>query len=82
MKQIAGFKLEAYAKSCIHQPAYHYLETKFDDEFNLFTTLAFKAAHYFLPSKLNNIKPTATEIESLHAFTFLDSTPVFDDLKL
>ena len=65
-----------------HVSTNQHIITKFDDEFNLFTTLAFKAAHYFLPSKLNNIKPTATEIESLHAFTFLDSTPVFDDLKL
>ena len=37
----------------MHQPAYHYLETKFYDELQS-TVLAFKAAHYYLPFKLNN----------------------------
>ena len=60
-------KLVAYANSCI-QPAY---QTKFDDELQS-TVLAFKAAHYFLPSELNDVKLIATDIESLCAFTFLD----------
>ena len=63
MKQIEAFKLVAYAKSCI-QPAYHYFQTKFDEE--LFLLLK----QLIVLSKLNDIKPTATNIESLCAFTF------------
>ena len=51
---------------------------KLDEEFQS-NVLVIKAACYVLPSKLNDIKPTATDNESLHAFTILDSTPVFDD---
>ena len=36
--------------------------------------LAFKAARYFVPSKLNELKPTATDIESLKLFPFFDAS--------
>ena len=66
MKQIAAFELVACAKSYI-QPAYHY----FDEELQ-----STEAAHYFLSSKLYGIKLTATDIESLHAFTKIRTTRV------
>jgi len=43
--------------------------------------LAFKAARYFSPSKVNEIKPTAADIDSLRAISFLDSTSTIDGLK-
>lgn len=47
-------QLVSYAKSCV-QPAYSYFQTKFDCDLKL----AFKAARYFLPSRVNEFKPTA-----------------------
>ena len=35
---------------------------------------AFKAARYFLPSKIDELKPTISDIDSLKSFPFLDST--------
>lgn len=69
----------AYAKSCV-QSAYSYFKTKFDSDLKP-TVLAFKAARYFLPSKLRDLKPTATYVDLLRAFTFLDLTSVIDGLK-
>ena len=54
--------------------------TKFDSDLKP-ALLAFKVTHYFSPPKLNELKPTAIDIDSLRAFTFLDSTPVIDGLK-
>ena len=34
--------------------------------------LAFKVARYFSPSQLNELKPTATDIDSLKLFPFID----------
>ena len=39
---------------------------------HLETLLAFKAAQYFSPSKLHELKPTANELDSLQAFPFFD----------
>ena len=64
MKQIAAFKLVAYAKSCI-QPAYHYFQTKFDEELYLLLK------QLIISFKLNDIKPTATDIKSLCAFIII-----------
>ncbi len=42
---------------------------------------AFKAAWYFSPPKVNEIKPTAADVDSLRAIPFLDSTSMIDGLK-
>ena len=72
-------QLVAYAKTCV-QPAYCYFQTKFDNDLKS-ALLAFKAARYFSPSKFSELKPTASDIDSLRMLPFLDSTPVIDGLK-
>ena len=72
-------QLVAYAEACV-QPAYCYFQTKFDDDLKL-TLLAFKAARYFSPSKVFELKLSASDLELLRTFTFLNSTPVIDGLK-
>ena len=72
-------QLVAYAKSCV-QPAYAYFQEKFNHDLNP-AVFAFKAARCFSPYKLYDLKPTATDIDSLRRFTFLDSDPVIDGLK-
>ena len=72
-------QLVAYAKTCV-QPAYCYFQTKFDNDLKS-ALLAFKAARYFSPSKFSELKPTASDIDSLRVLPFLDSTPVIDGLK-
>ena len=42
--------------------------------------LAFKAARYFSPSKVHEMKLSVTDLDSLSAFTFLNSQ-VIDGLK-
>ena len=44
-----------YAKSCV-APAYHYFKDTFDNDLKLAVS-AFKAARYFNPSKINELKP-------------------------
>ena len=57
-------QLVAYAKSCV-QPTYAYFHRKF--EHDLKTVLdAFKAARYFFPSQINEIKPIIDDIDSLN----------------
>lgn len=60
----------AYAKACV-QPAYSYFKLKFDHDLRP-ALLAFKAARYFSPSKLHELKPTANDLDSLQAFPFFD----------
>ena len=38
--------------------------------------LAFKAARYFSPSQLNELKPKPTDIDSLQLFPFIDANLV------
>ena len=52
-------------------PAYSYL-AKFDNDLSPHL-LAFKAARYFSPSKVNELKPAAADIDSLSVFPFLNS---------
>ena len=56
-------QLVRYAKGCV-QPAYEYFKVKFDLASGELkdTILAFRAGCYFVPSKLNKLKPTATDI--------------------
>ena len=71
-------QLVAYAKACC-VPAYSYFKEKFDNDLKPIV-LAFKAARYLSPSKVNELKPTAIDIDSLTAFPFLNSE-VIDGLK-
>ena len=51
-------------------------------EFNLKDTLlAFKAARYFSPQRLKDIQPDAEAINSVKAFSFLDSQTILNGLK-
>ena len=68
--------LLTYAKGCVTQ-AYAYFKSKFDNE--LKSTLdAFKAARYFNPCKVAELKPTATDIDALSSFPFLQSQTISD----
>ena len=69
----------AYAKACV-QPAYMYFQEKFDNDLKP-VLLEFKAARYFSPSKVHELKPSAIDLDSLCKFTFLNSSPVIDGLK-
>ena len=71
-------QLLAYAKACC-VPAYAYFKDKFDNDLRPIV-LAFKAARYFSPSKLDELKPTAFDIDQLNAFPFL-SGELIDGLK-
>ena len=61
-----------YTKTCYH-PAYSYFKEKFDKDLKK-AIEAFTAARYFLPSKIDELRPTISDIDSLKSFPFLDST--------
>ena len=65
-------QLVRYAKACV-QPAYQYFQ--FDNDLKP-ALLAFKAARYFSPSKICELKPSSADIDSLCNFTFLNSSSV------
>ena len=69
MKQIAAFKLVAYASRVSNQHIITFRQSLMRNS-NLLCLLLKQLI--FLPSKLNGIKPTATDIESLCAFIFLE----------
>ena len=60
-----------YANAC-YPPAYSYFKEKFDKDLKSVVE-AFKAARYFLPSKINQLRPTIADIDSLKSFPFLDT---------
>ena len=63
-------QLEAYAKACV-KPGLDYLKQQ--EQSSLKAPLAaFKAARLFCPDKINLLRPTAADIDSLLAFPFLD----------
>ncbi len=66
------------AKSCI-QPAYDYFNSRFDGELKI-PVSAFKAARYFDPSKINELKPTLSDIDSLKVLPFIKN-PLITNLK-
>ena len=53
------------------QPGYDYFEDKFWTEF-LPIVNAFKAARLFNPEKVTELKPTASTIDKLKVFSFLE----------
>jgi len=61
------------------QPSLDYFEKHFNSSQG--TLLAFKAARYFSPQKINDIQPNAAAIDSLKAFPFLNSESILDGLK-
>lgn len=72
-------QLVAYAKSYV-VPVFTDFKSKFENNLQP-AVLAFKAARYFSPPKVNEIKPTAADIDSLRAISFLDTTSTIDGLK-
>ena len=42
---------------------------------------AFKSARLFIPTKVNNIKPDTSSVDTLRAFKFLDNDQTLQDLK-
>ena len=56
-----------------------YFKKKFDNDPKSVVN-AFKAAWYFSPSKVDELTPTAEDIDTLHSFPFLDIT-IIDNLK-
>ena len=71
-------QLVKYAKSCI-EPAYAYFYSKFQSPASDLTKAvsAFKAARYFSPSRINELRPSTTDIDTLMMeFPFVDSVKV------
>ena len=68
-----------YAKSCV-KPGAQYFVDKFSQELSG-SVAAFRAARFFSPHKVVELKPTAAEIDSLKAFPFLNNEVVLRNLK-
>ena len=54
-------QLLTYAENCV-TPTYLYFQSKFDNELKP-AVEAFKAARYVSPSKVNELKPDASDID-------------------
>ena len=67
-----------YALSCA-KPAYDYFKLKFYNDLKV-PMNAFKAARFFDPAKVYELKPTSTDIDDLKVFPFL-TQPVLEGLK-
>ena len=72
-------QLLSYAEHCV-TPAYTYFKNKFGSDLKPIVD-AFKAARFFNPYKMNELKPTAPDIDTLKAFPFLNSDQTMIDLK-
>ena len=68
-----------YARSCIDH-GLRYFNQKFTEELSG-SVKAFKAARLFVPHKLEELKPTPTDIDLLTAFPFLNEPSVLNRLK-
>ena len=64
-------QLVSHPKACV-EPAYSYFRSKFNNDPKL-TLDAFKAARLFSPSKMYELRPTASDIDCLKSFPFLDA---------
>jgi len=71
-------RIVQYGTTCV-QPRLDYFENHFNSTQG--TLLAFKAACYFSPQKINDIQPNAAAIDSLKEFPFLDSENILDGFK-
>ena len=72
-------QLIAYAKACV-KPAYDYFETKCNEDLAISISM-FKCAHLFHPSKMNDMKPTVADVDTLRLFPFLDNDVTINGLK-
>ena len=72
-------KLVDYAKGCVRPGVQYFLE-KFSGELSG-SVAAFKAARFFLPQKVAELKPDAAAVDSLQAFPFLNKASVLGNLK-
>ena len=68
-----------YAWQCV-EPGQKYFQTKFTEELKG-TVAAFKAARLFLPHKIDEMEPDASEVDTLQAFPFFNTPLVLDRLK-
>lgn len=62
-------QMARYAKSCI-QPGLDYFEKQLQTSLKV-PLSAFKAARLLCPYKVVSLKPTAADVDSLHAFPFI-----------
>ena len=65
-------QLVTYTKSCV-QPGLDYFQHQLQTSLKV-PLAAFKAARFFSPSKITDLKLSAAEVDSLLAFPFLSST--------
>ena len=65
--------LLTYAENCV-KPANDYFKEKFDNDLRS-TVELFKTARYFSPSKVSELKPTSSDLNSLSIFPFLILRP-------
>ena len=72
-------QLVTHALSCV-QSGLDYFNEKFGDDTKS-PLNAFKAARYFLPSKLNEIQPSASDIDLLRTIPFLSDQTTIENLK-
>ena len=72
-------QLTDYAKGCV-QPAYQYFDLKFGTDLKD-TLQAFKCARLFDPSKVTELQPSASDVDSLKIIPFLKDTAVINGLK-
>ena len=68
-----------YAKDCV-KPGLQYFLEKFLGELSG-SVAAFKAARFFLPQKVVELKPDAAAVDLLQAFPFLNKASVLGNLK-
>ena len=74
-------QLLRYAKNCV-KPAYEYFQEKFDYYNGELKDIlsAFKAARFFSPSQMDEIRPASGDMDSLKSFSFIEDNLV-DRLK-
>ena len=72
-------QLVTYAKSCV-QPGLDYFQHQLQTSLKV-PLAAFKAARFFYPCKIANLKPSASEVDSLVGFPLLSSTHDLPGLK-
>ena len=62
-------QLVQYAASCVQPGLNYFSECKVGSFKN--TLACFKAAHFFLPDKVQEMRPSNSDIDTLEAFPFL-----------
>ncbi len=72
-------QLTKYSKHCV-KPGHDYFIAKFDGELKPAVQL-FKAARYFDPCKVSELKPNCCDIDDLKSFPCLNDDSIIDELK-